>query len=217
MVTIIAGEGLKRHLKSGESRGFGTIAAATKYAKSSAKIAGKVVRAEAMEGLPASRASAAPPAWLESETGGLRLRLTAGPAGLRSVEFSPETLLGGTPDPGHPVLVEAHRQLCAYFAGELRRFELPLEFVGTPFQQSVWRALLEIPYGETRSYGQLAQSIGLPAAVRAVGAANGANPLAIVVPCHRVIGASGKLVGYAGGLPLKRRLLALERGSLFEA
>jgi methylated-DNA-[protein]-cysteine S-methyltransferase len=107
--------------------------------------------------------------------------------------------------------------LRAYFAGDLRQFDLPLEPEGTPFQQRVWKELLKIPYGETRSYMEIAQHIGAPAAVRAVGAANGANPLPIVVPCHRVIGASGKLVGYGGGLNLKRRLLALERGSLFEA
>jgi methylated-DNA-[protein]-cysteine S-methyltransferase len=111
--------------------------------------------------------------------------------------------------------METERQLRAYFAGDLRRFELPLDLAGTPFQQRVWRELRKIPYGETLSYGQLACNLGTPAAVRAVGAANGANPVPIVVPCHRVIGASGKLVGYGGGLPLKRRLLALERGSLF--
>jgi methylated-DNA-[protein]-cysteine S-methyltransferase len=154
--------------------------------------------------------------WLEAEIGGLRLRMVAGDRGLRAIEFSPGTIMDGRPNPGHPVLMEAERQLRAYFAGELRRFELPVDLAGTPFQQSVWRELLKIPYGETRSYGQLARGLGAPAAVRAVGAANGANPVPIVVPCHRVIGASGKLVGYGGGLPLKRRLLALERGGLFD-
>jgi len=95
----------------------------------------------------------------------------------------------------------------------LRRFDLNLDLHGTPFQIGVWRELERIPYGETRSYLQLAEAIGAPKAVRAVGAANGANPIPIVIPCHRVIGASGKLVGYGGGLPLKKRLLALE-GSL---
>ena len=98
----------------------------------------------------------------------------------------------------------------------MRRFDLPLDLAGTEFQRGVWLELTRIPYGETRSYQQMACAIGSPKAVRAVGAANGANPVAIVVPCHRVIGASGKLVGYGGGLPLKRRLLALERGGLFE-
>jgi methylated-DNA-[protein]-cysteine S-methyltransferase len=106
--------------------------------------------------------------------------------------------------------------LQAYFAGDLRRFCLPLELAGTPFQKRVWAWLETIPYGETRSYRQVAEAIGLPQAVRAVGAANGANPAPIVIPCHRVIGAGGKLVGYGGGLELKRRLLSFEAGpSLF--
>ncbi len=99
----------------------------------------------------------------------------------------------------------------AYFAGELRQFSLALAPVGTPFQLDVWNALRAIPYGETRSYGELAERIGRPSAVRAVGAANGANPLPIVVPCHRVIGSNGSLTGFGGGLPLKQALLALER------
>jgi methylated-DNA-[protein]-cysteine S-methyltransferase len=106
---------------------------------------------------------------------------------------------------------EAVRQLNKYFAGTLRQFDLPLAPVGTPFQQGVWQALREIPYGQTVSYGHLARRIGRPAAVRAVGAANGRNPLAIVVPCHRVIGSDGRLVGYGGGLPAKSLLLELER------
>jgi methylated-DNA-[protein]-cysteine S-methyltransferase len=106
---------------------------------------------------------------------------------------------------------EARRQLDAYFAGRLRRFDLPIAPEGTPFQQRVWRALLDIPYGETVSYGELARRIGRPSAVRAVGAANGQNPLSIVIPCHRVIGSDGRLVGYGGGLPAKSALLALER------
>jgi methylated-DNA-[protein]-cysteine S-methyltransferase len=109
-----------------------------------------------------------------------------------------------------PLLIEAVRQLESYFRRELRDFQLPLDFEGTEFQKRAWRQLLTIPYGQTRSYSQIAQAIGSPAAVRAVGAANGANPIAIVVPCHRVIGANGRLVGYGGGLPLKKRLLELE-------
>ena len=110
----------------------------------------------------------------------------------------------------HPIATEAVRQLRAYFAGQLRHFDLPLDLRGTDFQLRVWGELERIPYGETRSYLQIAEAIGAPRAVRAVGAANGANPIPIVVPCHRVIGASGKLVGYGGGLPLKKRLLELE-------
>lgn len=105
---------------------------------------------------------------------------------------------------------EAARQLGEYFAGRRRIFELPLQPVGTPFQRSVWAELERIPYGETISYGELARRIGKPRAMRAVGLANGANPLPIVIPCHRVIGANGKMVGYGAGLPIKRRLLALE-------
>ena len=108
------------------------------------------------------------------------------------------------------VLDEAARQLDAYFAGDRREFDLPLRLYGTDFQAVVWRALREIPYGETRSYADVARRIGRPTAVRAVGHANGQNPLAIVVPCHRVIGADGSLTGYAGGLELKRALLELE-------
>src|SRR4029453_10546031 len=96
-------------------------------------------------------------------------------------------------------------------AGRLRRFDLPLAPEGTPFQQRVWRALLDIPYGETVSYAGLAPRVGRPSAVRAVGAANGQNPLSIVIPCHRVIGSDGRLVGYGGGLDVKETLLALER------
>ncbi len=101
----------------------------------------------------------------------------------------------------------------AYFAGRLQRFTLPLAARGTAFQQAVWRALCDIPYGETRSYGDIARAIGKPSAVRAVGAANGRNPLSIIIPCHRVIGQNGSLTGYAGGLPIKQALLTLERAS----
>ena len=114
-------------------------------------------------------------------------------------------------DDTHPVLVETARQLGEYFAGRRKTFALPLDPAGTPFQRKVWKALLTIPFGETRSYAQIARQIGSPAAVRAVGAANGRNPISIVTPCHRVIGATGKLTGFAGGLDVKARLLALER------
>jgi methylated-DNA-[protein]-cysteine S-methyltransferase len=108
------------------------------------------------------------------------------------------------------VLLETERQLKEYFAGKRQAFELELDFAGTPFQRRVWAALLSIPYGETRSYGEIARQIGDPRAVRAVGAANGKNPISIVAPCHRVIGATGELRGFAGGLQTKARLLALE-------
>ena len=110
-------------------------------------------------------------------------------------------------------LREAKRQLVQYFEGERRDFDLPLAPAGTAFQRRVWGELSRIPYGETVSYGELARRIGRPTASRAVGAANGRNPLAIVVPCHRVIGADGTLVGYGGGLPVKEALLAHERGA----
>ncbi len=104
-------------------------------------------------------------------------------------------------------------QLMEYFDGRRRQFDLPLAPNGTPFQQRVWKALLDIPYGETISYGELAARIGRRSASRAVGLANGSNPLPIVIPCHRVIGSNGKLTGYGGGLAIKERLLALERGT----
>jgi len=104
-----------------------------------------------------------------------------------------------------------HLQLEEYFAGSRTVFELPLNPEGSIFQKKVWEALLEIPYGETRSYGEIAKNIGNPKASRAVGMANNKNPLAIVVPCHRVIGSNGKLVGYGGGIPIKQQLLELER------
>lgn len=110
-----------------------------------------------------------------------------------------------------PVLVETARQLEEYFAGTRHAFDVKLNFIGTPFQNQVWRALLRIPFGETRSYGQIARELGNPRATRAVGAANGKNPIAIIAPCHRVIGASGGLRGFAGGLKAKETLLALEK------
>jgi methylated-DNA-[protein]-cysteine S-methyltransferase len=109
-----------------------------------------------------------------------------------------------------PVLEQARHQLAEYFSGTRRTFSLPLHPKGTPFQQTVWQALQQIPYGETRSYGEVAQMIGNPNACRAVGLANNRNPLAIFIPCHRVIGTDGRLTGYAGGLHVKRLLLSLE-------
>jgi methylated-DNA-[protein]-cysteine S-methyltransferase len=113
----------------------------------------------------------------------------------------------------HPVLVEAERQLREYFAGRRICFELKTDVSGTAFQRSVWEALLTIPFGETRTYAEIARQIGHPRAARAVGAANGRNPLSIVAPCHRVVGASGALTGFAGGLETKARLLELERST----
>jgi methylated-DNA-[protein]-cysteine S-methyltransferase len=111
---------------------------------------------------------------------------------------------------GDPVLEATREQLAAYFAGERTAFELPIRLAGTAFQQAVWAALREIPYAETIDYGELARRVGRPGAARAVGLANGRNPVAIVVPCHRVIGSSGALTGYGGGLERKRALLELE-------
>lgn len=113
----------------------------------------------------------------------------------------------------HPVLTETARQLDDYFAGKRTRFDVPLDFRGTDFQKSVWAALLTIPFGETRSYGAIARQIGRPGASRAVGAANGRNPISIVAPCHRVIGSNGALTGFAGGLAAKELLLGIERGA----
>jgi len=110
----------------------------------------------------------------------------------------------------HPILDETERQLRAYFAGELQAFDLPLDFRGTDFQRRVWQALLAIPFGETRSYHDIAVELGQPTATRAVGAANGRNPIPIVAPCHRVIGANGSLTGFGGGLENKAFLLDLE-------
>lgn len=111
----------------------------------------------------------------------------------------------------HPVLLKAEKELAEYFAGKRKAFSVPLDMRGTGFQRNVWEALLAIPFGETRSYGQLAKQIGKPSASRAVGAANGKNPLSIIVPCHRVIGSTGKLTGFAGGMQTKAQLLSMER------
>lgn len=114
------------------------------------------------------------------------------------------------PAPDAPLFAELRRQLAGYVAGTCRRFDLPLALEGTEFQLRVWDALLQIPWGETRSYGDIARAVGDPGGARAVGAANHENPIIVVVPCHRVIGADGSLVGYGGGLPRKRRLLEIE-------
>jgi methylated-DNA-[protein]-cysteine S-methyltransferase len=126
--------------------------------------------------------------------------------GRREVRPEPEW------EPDRGSLTETARQLTSYFAGKRRTFDVPLAPQGTPFQQQVWRALCNIPYGETTSYGELANRIGNPKAVRAVGLANGSNPIAIIIPCHRVIGSNGSLTGYGGGLPTKKALLELEQG-----
>ncbi len=113
-------------------------------------------------------------------------------------------------DKKHPILLETQKQLNEYFSGQRQVFDLPLDFEGTEFQQKVWQALLTIPFGETRSYKQIAEQLGNVKAVRAVGAANGKNPISIIAPCHRVVGANGKVVGFAGGLENKDILLKLE-------
>jgi methylated-DNA-[protein]-cysteine S-methyltransferase len=155
---------------------------------------------------------------MESPIGTLRLVAEGdGLAGLYMEEHlhAPGVVSGGAGGgEGDLLLAEARRQLEAWFAGERTDFDLSLRPRGTPFQLAVWRALEAIPYGETRSYRDIALAIGHPSAVRAVGAANGRNPLSIVVPCHRVIGATGALTGYGGGLDRKRWLLAHERAVL---
>ncbi|WP_043764706.1 methylated-DNA--[protein]-cysteine S-methyltransferase [Methylobacterium sp. 88A] len=135
-----------------------------------------------------------------------RLRCIGFPTGKGAVAPKPDWLRDDA------AFAEARRQLSAYFEGRLTRFDLELDPSGTPFQRQVWTALMDIPPAKTISYGELARRIGRPSASRAVGAANGANPLPIVVPCHRVIGAAGSLTGFAGGLDTKKWLLALERG-----
>ena len=153
--------------------------------------------------------------WLESPVG--RLLLAGTDAGLSLLAFE----RGRRPAPpaadwilAERPFAEAARQLRAYFAGRLREFDLPLGAEGTAFERQVWGELVRIPYGRTISYGELARRVGRPSAARAVGLANGRNPLSIVIPCHRVIGADGQLTGYGGGLWRKERLLALERGAL---
>jgi methylated-DNA-[protein]-cysteine S-methyltransferase len=144
-----------------------------------------------------------------------RLTLVASDKGLAAILWEnddPDRVRLGSveEDTGHPILVETERQLQSYFAGHRRSFTVPLDFRGTPFQQDVWQALLTIPFGETRSYGEIARQIGRPGASRAVGAANGRNPISIIAPCHRVIGSTGRLTGFAGGLAIKEKLLDLE-------
>ena len=150
--------------------------------------------------------------WTDADFDGLTLRLEASTKGIRAVTFNPLKAPAARRNDRNPLLAEAVSQLRDYFASRRRDFELPLDAVGSPFQKRVWGQLVTIPYGETRTYAQVAAAMGSPRAVRAVGAANRANPIAIVVPCHRVIGSSGKLVGYGGGLALKKRLLELESG-----
>ncbi len=138
-----------------------------------------------------------------------KLRLVSDGSALLRVEFQGQHGKDGV-ESEDPVLAQACLQLEEYFAGRRQHFDLPLGADGTAFQQAVWSSLRGIPYGELRSYRDIAQALGKPKAVRAVGAANGRNPLPIVVPCHRVVGSNGKLTGFAGGLDCKRRLLALE-------
>ena len=153
--------------------------------------------------------------YLDSPIG--RLLLAGNESGLQEIVFQGKN----GPAPPKPAwmedtggLKEPARQLRAYFGGELEDFTLPLAPQGTPFQQKVWNELLNIPYGETISYGDLARRIGNPNASRAVGLANGSNPIPIIIPCHRVIGSNGKLTGYGGGLHIKEKLIALERRQL---
>jgi len=144
------------------------------------------------------------------------LKLVASAKGLAAILWENDNprrvrLAPVSEDKNNPVLLEAERQLKDYFSGKRKSFSVKLDFKGTEFQKRVWAALLTIPFGETRSYGQIAKQIKNPKAVRAVGAANGKNPISIIAPCHRVIGSTGKLTGFAGGLEAKARLLALER------
>jgi methylated-DNA-[protein]-cysteine S-methyltransferase len=152
--------------------------------------------------------------WMDSPVG--RLKLTATSDGLAAILWETDgpdrVRLGAAAEsPAHALLIEVERQLTEYFAGRRTTFDLPLDCGGTPFQRSVWEALRAIPFGETRSYAEIARQVGRPRAVRAAGAANGRNPIAIVTPCHRVIGAGGQLTGFAGGLEAKAYLLSLER------
>ncbi|WP_213771912.1 methylated-DNA--[protein]-cysteine S-methyltransferase [Bradyrhizobium sp. dw_78] len=144
-----------------------------------------------------------------------RLKLIASEKGLAAVLWEnddPRRVRLGplTPDPDNRLLKQAEKQLNAYFKGRLKQFTVPLDFKGTDFQKKVWAALLTIPFGETRSYAEIARQIGKPAASRAVGAANGRNPISIIAPCHRVLGSTGKLTGFAAGLGAKEELLKLE-------
>ncbi|UDY22696.1 methylated-DNA--[protein]-cysteine S-methyltransferase [Nocardioides sp. Kera G14] len=155
---------------------------------------------------------------IDSPVGELRIVAQAG--ALTAIEFPPYVVGTGRPlgerADADPVLLEATRQLTAYFDGVLEVFDLPLAPVGTEFQQRVWKALLEVGFGQTATYADIARRLGMTAAAsRAVGLANGRNPIPIVIGCHRIIGADGSLTGYAGGLERKQALLALESNSLF--
>jgi methylated-DNA-[protein]-cysteine S-methyltransferase len=145
------------------------------------------------------------------------LLLAAGEAGLAGVWFERQKhrpdRAGWKRAPDNPLLARARRQLAEYFARRRREFDLPLDPQGTPFQRAVWKAIAGVPYGTTISYAELARRAGHPGAMRAVGAATGRNPLGIIVPCHRIVGADGSLTGYAGGLARKRALLAFESGT----
>ena len=157
-------------------------------------------------------------AWKTIESPVGELRLFASDEGLVAILWENDNprrvrLGEAVVDDRHPVLVETERQLGEYFAGKRKAFSVALDMRGTRFQKNVWEALVAIPFGETRSYGQLAQQLGNPRASRAVGAANARNPVSIIVPCHRVIGSSGKLTGFAGGLDTKARLLGLEKSA----
>lgn len=148
------------------------------------------------------------------------LRLYVSDAGLRAILWPDEregrvTFEEDVVDGQHPVLTETAAQLEAYIAGDRDDFDLPLDPTGTEFQRDVWEALLEIPYGETRTYGELADRLERPGAARAVGAATGRNPISIVIPCHRLVGSSGALTGFAGGIDTKRWLLDHESNRLF--
>lgn len=147
------------------------------------------------------------------------LKLVAGDAGLAAILWEnddPKRVRLGDAheDSGHPVLLQTARELNEYFAGARTVFTVPLDVAGTDFQRRVWAALLTIPFGETRSYGHIARQVGSPKASRAVGAANGRNPVSIIMPCHRAIGANGTLTGFAGGLEAKQYLLTLEARQL---
>lgn len=144
------------------------------------------------------------------------LLLGADASGLTCVRLVSDASAASETVPGNPFLREAAMQIRAYFAGRLRRFDVPLHPAGTPFQQRVWAALREIPYGETRSYKDIARAVGSPCAFRAVGMANHRNPLLLVTPCHRVIAASGALCGFACGLESKSFLLRFERENMLK-
>lgn len=151
--------------------------------------------------------------WIRSPVG--LLKLIGSKAGLIAILWEndrPQRVRLGAlaENPEHSLLCRTEQQLAEYFKGDRRAFDVKLALAGTPFQNTVWQALLTIPYGETRSYSQIARQIGNPTAVRAVGAANGRNPISIITPCHRVVGSSGALTGFAGGLEAKRYLLDLE-------